>query len=64
MRAVYLVGKTSSHHVPTVMHVDIALRLLALRLREATPSETVREWVRHDIDLLLERRAAMTGALT
>jgi hypothetical protein len=63
MRAAYVVGKTGAFHIPTLLHVDIALRAAVLRLQEGAPETTVAR-VRADVDLLLDRRRELSEALT
>lgn len=55
----HLKGQLRTYEVPTVERVDSHLRELAHRLDAAGPQMIPRIWA--DINMLLERRAALTA---
>jgi len=57
-RDIYVKGTADSYEVPTVARVDVALRKLALKIRR-TEVESVERSLRHDADLLLDRRTEL-----
>lgn len=59
----YIVGRLGSYDVSTVARVDSHLRALRMRLRLADLTDRQRANVRHDLDELLDRRAAITAAV-
>jgi len=60
-RDIYVKGKAASYEVPTVARVDVALRKLALKIRR-TEVASVERSLRHDADLLLDRRTELALA--
>lgn len=61
-RDFYVIGRLGSYFVPTLPMLDAQLRLLTIRLTEATTTAS-RARVQHDLDELLERRHTMTTQL-
>lgn len=54
----YMIGRTGSYFVPTVLALDAVITLLTGQIADAGATQRARLW--DDIDTLLERRQAMT----